>query len=187
MTADDDQDPNDWLRNLLGGQRADSRDANVGAEQDADAWLHHLLADRSDSQHALVSARVARAGGRAPDVEYRCSSTTRCVLGQVFVFPGAGPVIYTPAYRFSPGASERQRANRREWDERAFRLTPLVEANRTPAALAAGPGSDDAPSGGARFVVQMQCEHLVAVLDPAEVVADVKAGRRVRLLAGPGA
>lgn len=186
MTADDEQDPNDWLRNLLGGHRADSRDAIVGAEQDSNDWLRHLLADRSDSQHALVSARVARAGGRAPDVEYRCSST-RCLLGQVFVFPEAGPVIYTPAYRFSPGARERQRANRREWDERAFRLTPLIEANRTPATLAATPGLGDAPTGAARFVVQVQCEHLFVVLDPAEVAADVRTGRRVRLLAGPGA
>ncbi len=186
MTADDEQDPNDWLRNLLGGHRADSRDALVGAEQDADAWLRHLLADRSDGQHALVSARVARAGGRAPDVEYRCSST-RCLLADVFVVPVAGPVLYQPGYHYSPAATARQRAERREYNEHAYRLDPLVEANRTPATLAAGPGSDDAPSGPARFVVQVQCDHLVAVLDPAEVAADVKAGRRVRLLGGPGA
>jgi len=161
------------------------------SNDDPDAWLRELLAlGRVDGQHVLAvaqAARAARAPRRRPEVEYRCQANARCLLGQVFVIPSVGSILYHPSYRYSPGATHRQRAARREFGERAYRLEPMACDNRTSTVLAADPSAASSTATAVRVVVQFQCDHLVTVLDPADVLADLKAGRRRRVLDGPGA
>jgi len=157
------------------------------SKDDPNARLRELIATgRRDAQEPLVVARLARTLGRPADVEYRCQTNARCLLGQVFVVPSVGSILYHPSYHYSPAATDRQGAARRGFGERVYRLEPMARDNRTPTVLAAGPGAGDSSGTVVRAVMQLQCDHLVTVLDPEEVLADLKAGRRRRLLDGPG-
>lgn len=166
MTADDEQDPNDWLRDLLGAHRVSSRDAIVSTEQD-DQWFRDARAELiAHGQHALALARVARAGAMRPIVEYRCDGKGagrrgQCILLGIYASP-AGPLVFHPAYRYSGQEALRQKIQRREWGERAYLL-------------------DDQIPDDPRIRIPVACGHRVLLLRPDRIQADIaeSAGRRV--------
>lgn len=102
--------------------------------------------------NALRRARPTR----PPLVKYQCSNRgDRCLLLAVHQAP-TGPFIYSPAYHYSPAEMARQGLSglRAGLPERAYFLDELLD------------------SSGVLFG-HVACDHLIAVVDPNVIAADI--------------
>ncbi len=91
-------------------------------------------------------------------MRYRCAAVgNRCLLLSVFQTP-KGPLVYSPAYRYSPEEAARHNLPKRRFPERAYLLEQVL--------------------GGPGVFAQVVCDHLVATVHPHVLEDDLSKARK---------
>ncbi len=137
------------------------------AEEHLLANLKRIIGEReAENVHGVALYHLmkqARPRPR-PQVKYQCAAVgdRRCLLLFVFQTP-KGPLVYSPAYRYSPEEAARRNLTNRRFPERAYLLEQV---------------------SGARGVVfaAVACDHLVATVHPHVLEDDLSKAPVVRFL-----